>query len=419
MAEMKNYPITVWYGVPQSFIRHEDGTLAVERLEEMRDAGINLIDTFDYGYETNCEVLAACERLGLRVILHDDRIAEAFSDVENRERLLSLVVRDYGAYPALLGYYVYDEPHSSEFEALASIREILSRLDPVHETYINLYPNYARPEGFGNSTYYDHVAQFLNDVKPEILSYDHYSFHKDEAPREAFFESERARRIYQEAFHRNDRPGFFDNIEDVRTVCLQKGVPFMVIVLLIEHGGYRNLTEAEIRWEVYQSLAYGSARISYFTYWCPKSESREEEDMWHPQNAMIDADGTRNEHYGMVQRVNRDLRAIGDVLMGHTSEAVFHFGQEADEKITMWQGEYGAITKMEATTLTAGFFTGNLILLANKNYIDPTTVSFAVKDGMRVMHYEKTSGIWTELCSADGQYSMTLAAGDGELIRIV
>ena len=59
--------ITHWCGVPHKYVRHADGTLATERFEEMKAAGINLIGTYDYGYETNCEVLALCERLGLRV----------------------------------------------------------------------------------------------------------------------------------------------------------------------------------------------------------------------------------------------------------------------------------------------------------------------------------------------------------------
>ncbi|MBQ8311138.1 MAG: hypothetical protein IJX80_09030 [Clostridia bacterium] len=420
MAEMKNYPITFWWGVPQKFIRHADGTLAVERFEEMREAGFNLIDVNDHGYETNCEVLAACERLGLRVTLHDHRINKAVTDAENREKLLAEVVRDYGAYPALHGYYVFDEPHSSEFAALADIRRILSELDPAHESYINLYPNYAGAAGLGNPTYYEHVDQFLHDVKPEILSYDHYSFHKDEEPMDVYFANERDRMIYQAAFRRNDRPGFFDNIEDVRTACLRAGTPFMVIVLLVEHGGYRNLTEAEIRWEVFQSLAYGSARLSYFTYWFPGSyENENEPDIWKCGNAMLNYDGTRNEHYDMVQRVNRELSAVGNILMGRTSEAVFHFGEEPDKKITLWQGMYGAITGMNANTMTAGFFAGNLVLLANKDYVNSTDVSFAVTEGKRVMHYGKARGIWEELTPANGCFSMTLAAGDGELIRIV
>ena len=54
-----------------------------------------------------------------------------------------------------------------------------------------------------------------------------------------------------------------------------------------------------------------------------------------------------------------------------------------------------------------------------QDFIRHADGTLAVKDGLRVMQYDKTSGVWVELASADGHFSMTLAAGDGELIRIV
>ena len=139
--------ITHWCGVPHKYVRHADGTLATERFEEMKAAGINLIGTYDYGYETNCEVLALCERLGLRVTLSDDRIGRAIGDGNHRAELLRAVVRDYAGYPALHGYHITDEPNSGAFPALAAVRQILADLDPVHEAYINLFPNCRMNDG--------------------------------------------------------------------------------------------------------------------------------------------------------------------------------------------------------------------------------------------------------------------------------
>ena len=59
---MGKFLITHWCGAPHKFIRHADGTLAIDRFEEMMAAGINLMAAYDYGYETNCEMLAASEK---------------------------------------------------------------------------------------------------------------------------------------------------------------------------------------------------------------------------------------------------------------------------------------------------------------------------------------------------------------------
>ncbi len=315
MLTPTKFLITNWCGVPHKFIRNDDGTLAVHRFREALDAGINLIAAYDYGFETNCEVLAACEKLGMKVTMEDGRIHRALHDAEHRRELLEAVVRDYSSYPALQGYHIVDEPNSGAFPALAEIRELLAELDPAHEAYYNLFPNYASLEMLGNPSYYDHVEQFVEMVKPEILSYDHYHFCKGEPIEQHEFASDRERQIYEAAFGKVNRAGFFDNIEDCMAVSKKTGVPFMIIILVVEHGCYRNLTEAELRWEVFNSLAYGIKRLSYFTYWTPGVDHDEGDDHWHWKNGMIAKDGTRTLHYEEVARINRELSPIGNILL--------------------------------------------------------------------------------------------------------
>lgn len=419
MASMDKFMITNWCGVPHKFVRNADGTLAVDRFREVAESGINLVVAYDYGYKTNCEMLAACHEIGLRVTLCDDRIDRAVHDSEHRRELLSAVVRDYSGYPALLGYHIVDEPNSGAFPALAEIREILSELDPVHESYFNLFPNYATKEMLGNPTYYDHLYEFVTKVKPEILSYDHYHFCKGKPMEQVKFEDERQNQIFAAAFQKVERAGFFDNIEDAKAVSEQTGVPFMVIILVTEHGPYRNLTEAEIRWEVYQSLCYGAKRISYFTYWTPGVDRDEGDDFWHWKNGMIAQDGTRNPHYHMVARINRELQAVGDILLPHKVQEVLHIGSEPDKKVRYWQGSHGAVTTLEATRVTAGFFDGGYVLIAGKDYEAAQTVRLAVEDGRTVSRYNKATGIWQKAELTDGTLTLDLAAGDGELFRIV
>ncbi len=420
MLTPNKFLITNWCGVPHKFIRNADGTLAVHRFEEAREAGINLIAAYDYGYKTNCEVLAACEKLGMRVTLEDGRIHKALHDAEHRRELLEGVVRDYSSYPALLGYHIVDEPNSGAFPMLGEIREILAELDPVHEAYFNLFPNYASLEMLGNPSYYDHLAQFIEVVKPELLSYDHYHFCKVEAPRasDESITDDRERQIYEAAFQSVNRPGFFDNIEDALAVSKATGTPFMIIILVVEHGCYRCLTEAELRWEVFNSLCYGIKRISYFTYWTPGTDHDEGDDVWHWQNGMMNKDGTRNQHFYDVACINRELSVVGDILLPFAVQDVFHFGEEPDGKVRYWQGSAGDITAMQADRATVGIYEGGYVLIANKDYTSPATVTFSVAAGKRVMHLCKQSGLWAPLAAEADSYTLSLAAGDGELIRI-
>ena len=416
MADMNRFIITNWCGVPHKFIRHSDGTLAVDRFAEVLESGINTVPFYDYGYETNCEALAACHKLGLKVILSDERIDKARTDAAHRRELLAAVVRDYAAYPALLGYHIVDDPNSSDFPALAEIREIFSELDPAHESYINLFPNYASLEMLGNPSYYDHLDQFVEVVKPEILSYDHYHFIKSKKPKESVeTDDAREKQIYEAAFQKVERAGFFDNIEDAMAVSKKTGVPFMIIILVVEHGPYRNLTESEIRWEVFNSLCYGIKRLSYFTYWTPGVDHDEGDDRWHWKNGMIAKDGTRTLHYEQIAGINRELQAVGDILLPYGVKDVFHFGQEPDGKVRYWPGSYSDVTAMAADRATVGFFEGGYIMIANKDYENAATVTLTVADGKTVRIYDKLTGIWKQ---ADNALTLTLAAGDGELLKI-
>lgn len=417
--DQNGFFISNWCGIPHKFIRHADGTLAVDRIREARESGINLLAAYDYGHETNCAFLTACEEVGMKVMLSDHRLDQAIGDSQHRRELLAAVVRDYAHYPALFGYHVMDEPIGSYFEALGQIRSILAELDPAHEAYINLFPNYAEIKALGFDTYRDYLTDFVDTVHPEILSYDHYHFIKEQIPAEPSAsgeESDKERRIREDACRKVERPGFFDNIEDALAVSEATGTPFMIIILVVEHGPYRNLTEAEIRWEVFNSLCYGIKRLTYFTYWTPGVDTAEGDDFWHWQNGMINKDGTRNVHYDQIRRINRELQAMGDILMPYRVRRVFHFGIEPDKKVSYWPGGYGYVTAMSAQKVTAGFYEGGYILLANKDYEAPQDVTLTAEPHRHIWLYDKATNIWTS--HPENTCTLTLAPGDGTLIRI-
>ncbi len=411
------FKISHWCGIPHKFIRRADGSLARERFLEMRESGINLMASYDYGYETNCEMLSLCGELSLRVTISDCRIGEAIGSPEKRRELLRDVVSDYSRFPALDGYHIIDEPNASQFEALADVVSILRELDPKHESYINLFPNYATPAQLGNTSYREHIFEFTDTVKPSILSFDHYHFMKSRKPPKNLPENERERMIIESAFSRNERPGFFDNLEEIRECSLSRGIPFMIIVLVTEHGPYRNLTEGEIRFEVFQSMAYGSSRISYFTYWTPGVDTDEGDDHWHWQNGMIAKDGRRNPHYFDVQRINRELSAVGNALEGRKNLEVLHIGGEPDRLIREFF-PFGGITEIEASRLTVGFFEGGYTLFANKSYGSESSISFTVEENKSVELFDKQKSKWLPLAKWEEKYTLTLLPGDGELLRI-
>lgn len=395
---MKEYLITYWWGVPESYFTEE-------RVVEAIEDGFNLLH-FSYKPENNKKALAFCKKHGVQAMIADRRMYKAMNEPENREAILAELTDDYKNEPALFGYYITDEPNAEQFPMLADIVAILKRLDPAHPAYINLFPNYANAKQLGTPTYDAHLRAYMDTVKPEILSYDHYHLLTTEQPKEFItFADEREAGIYAAAQKRTSRAGFYDNIEAIRKYGLEYGVPYMLIILLTEHGPYRYLNEAEIAYEAYQTLAYGCSMLSYFTYWTPDGG-----DHWHFRNGIISEDGQKCSHYYDVQKINREIAPIGRHIANTTSTAVFHVGEEKEQIVPFVP--YHGIDAVEGGNLTVGFFADNTMLIANKDFHADAEVKITTTHSLEKYILEKDAFVPCEK-------SLTIPAGHGVYLRIL
>lgn len=345
------------------------------------------------------------KKYGIRADVGDPRISRLYheNDLLHADEIVRKVVEDYAAFDNVEGFDICDEPDSDHFEILKAIVGAFKKYAPDRETVINLFPNYATPEQLRDKDYSSHLERFVKVVKPHFISYDHYHFMG--RPIEAAVDNstdERERMIRASAHTTVDRGGFFQNIEEIRRVGLKNDLEQMLIVLLVEHGPYRNLTYAELMWEVNMCLAYGFHRISYFTYWTPPHD-----DFWRWTNAMCDRDGNRNQHWYDVQSINNRILPIGKLLFDTKSSAVFHIGTpEAGAK--RFDG-YGKIHSIEGERAVIGFFENGLIYLVNRDYQNENTLKLSADgklqrfDGSNFISCEKT---------------LTLPAGEGVLLKM-
>ena len=294
-ATAAGYPdfiISYWCGPPAA-------ETTLERYREIADCGFNVAmppgeRTVDR--ETNRKILDACKTVGLKALIYDNRMPirrkRVTANSPQFEKALDAIVADYSGHPALAGYYIGDEPPAGLFPALAKVNRYLLKKDPRHLPFINLYPNYAGPRRLGTGSYREHVSRFIATVKPKLVSWDHY---------------------LQMA---GDESLYFRNLETVREQCKKAKLPFIQIILSLPHRNYRNPNEADLRWQVYTSLAYGARGIMYFTYWTiPLRRVR--------GPAIIGPDGKRDAKYELVRRVNTQLKALAPTLTRIDSTGVY------------------------------------------------------------------------------------------------
>lgn len=273
--------VTYWAGPPLSE--------AVAR--QMAEGNWNLVWCDEKQLDT-------AHRYGLRGQLVDGLLSpQTLEDAARREQLDALIerVKDH---PALYSYFITDEPNASAFPALGKLVAYLRQRDPAHLAYINLFPTYASNEQLGTqgdtvTAYREHLRQYVEIVKPDLISYDHYHFTAT-----------------------GDGNQYFLNLGMIRQAALEAGVPFLNIVQACSWTPSMRIPNGEeLRWLVYTSLAYGAQGLSYYVYCHPGHEG-----------AMASADGTPTALYYAAKALNRDFAAIAAQLQPLTSLGAYHVG---------------------------------------------------------------------------------------------
>ena len=162
--------VTYWAGPP----------MTDKVAQQMAEGGFNLV------WCTEKE-LDVAQRHGLRAQLRDGLLSPATLDNSTQREKLDALIARVRNHPALYSYYITDEPSAAEFPPLGKLVAYLRERDPAHLAYINLFPTYANNDQLGTSgdtvtAYREHLRQYVEIVKPSLISYDHYQF----APRETW-----------------------------------------------------------------------------------------------------------------------------------------------------------------------------------------------------------------------------------------
>lgn len=400
---MDQFEITYYWGPQGQDLCNE------EYIKKIAECGFTSIPIESQDPAINKTALGYLRKYGLTCsALSDYRIqsALAIADQTAIDAYVREVVIDYNDYlDVVKGWLLRDEPSASDFPALGRVVDAFSRIDPDRTTMINLFPTYASDKQLGTNGYQEHLDKFVEIVKPDYLSYDHYHFQKN-----------------------TTRKGFFENIEIVRDTAIANELDPMLIILLTEHMSYADLTKYQIEWEVNMCLTYGMKRISYFTYWL----SRELLDQgWN--DACMDTTGKIYPHYYDVQEINKWLLPLGRQLFDKNSTAVFHTrskGGGSLEKGCEAYKSYGNLGEINATGgLVIGFFNDESFMMTNKAYNDTenarNTVEFLdVALGLEYFDTEnsewknaETDGVVTR--NENGNLEITLEPGEGILFRVI
>ena len=369
---------------------------------QMADGGFNLVWTPEPG-------ITKAQQYGLRWMLQtpllNPRTApHVFDDAVKFPQLQALVerVRDN---PQHYGYYLIDEPTATQFDQIAKLVAYLRKESPGSLAYVNLFPIYATPKQLGVAdtgnkveNYKEYLRQYIETVKPDLLSYDHYHFGKDK-----------------------DGLDYFLNLGLVRQAALDANLPFMNIIQASKYGPeVRAPKENELRWLNNTTLAYGGQGISYFVYHVGSFYQKYSDD----PGQMMKPDGSPTPQYEAAKQLNPQFVAIASQLQPLRSLGAYHVGKVYEGTQMLPQNAPFRLQSVSANGQEAGMLLGYFgdankpnapshVFVVNLDYKNPATATLAGPGKLSV--FDAVRRTWTP---ANGtQAALTLPPGGGVLVR--
>ena len=371
-AEEPMFPLMAWGQTP--------GDPAA--LKKMRECGITVA-----GFVAP-SALDACRDAGLKAIVSDPRASNydwANVDPAVARANVEALTKEVKDHPAVYGYYLRDEPSAAMYPGLATVAAAVKEFHPGAWPYINLLPNYADANQLGSPDYDAHIEAFVETCKPTALSYDHYAPFEDGSLRE----------------------GYFANLESMRKAALEFDLPFWNIVLTSAHFNYRESTDADIRFQVYTSLAYGARGIAFFTYFTPKHGNY--------RLGPIDQFGNETPTWAKLRTVNLQVAKLAPRLLKLRSDRVYHFGEVP--KGTQSPPADSLVVTI-AGPMLVGEFThedgSRYLLIVNKSF----TASAPCVPKLRAQSTLEQISPYTGQSTPFGGEGVWLAPGQGTLLRI-
>ena len=329
------FPIIAWTGI--------DATESAVKFPLMRDCGIN---TYLGWYDSLDEVVMAldnAEKTGVKAILSCGALR---TDTEKT------VARMKG-FSSLLGYHITDEPETSDFPSLKTMVASIQDLDADHPCYINVYPNWA----WGVSDYQAKLKLFLHEVSIPFLSFDNYPV----------YVTPEGRTVLREDWYRN--------LEEVRNVSREYGVPFWAFALALAHSipdyEYPIPTLAHLRLQQFSNLVYGAQAFQYFTWW----------GICHEGPTQV---------YDRVKQVNSELQGLSEIFLDAEVKEVWHTGPELPAG-TKALGTLPAQVKSLATSGKGAVISlvekggSTFLAVVNKDFENPMSLSISAEAAVRTV----------------------------------
>jgi len=375
------FPVMSWDSIP------EDG------LTDLSECGFTVA-----GF-VKPEVLPKCEELGIKAIVSAGIKRNQWTELTDEQiyDAMKQLVEESKDSPAVLGYYIVDEPGASFFPALGKAVAAIKELAPGKLAYINLFPDYATigaPDisQLETPSYTDYLERYVEEVKPQFISYDNYKVQQS-----------------GDLTNVNAAASYYRNLMEIRRVAMKHGLPFWNIV---SSNQIRNFTPipspANLLFQAYTTLAAGGKNVTWYTYYGRGYG-------YGPVNRQ----GNKTLSWNYLKMVNEQLKVIGPVMSTLKSTGVFFTSPAPVKTLPTLPGNIVKELSTDVPMMVGEFENEQAqtyVMVVNLSLNTSAKFKLATEPDCSEAKY--VSAVDGSLIPLDEDSSLWLTAGQGVLIQI-
>ncbi len=298
-----------------------------------------------------------------------------------------------------IGYFLYDEPKIDDLVSFTQTWEVVSKMIPADKlTWINFIPDH-----YGGDTY-ENADRYLNTFKPTVIASALYPYQAD---------------INKDL---ENMSVYYSCLENMRKLSIKYKVPFW---LFAQSASWKNKkgkisrrmpNEAEIRLQIYSSLAYGAKGIWYYNYVIPHHHRS-------IVQAILDEEDKPTQIYYVIKAINREILCLAPTLMKIRAKEIMHINNQSDYKKYCQSDRIKP--DINGNDLLIGYYAdekgNNYMMIVNKE-LNEAFNNIVLKKGkdIKTIHMiSKKTGREIDLFLYKDNYKMKMKAGDGILLKII
>lgn len=231
-------------------------------------------------YNANLLELAldCAEKTGIKVIAG---CHELHTDTEN-------IVARFKDHPAIVGWFLKDEPKMHEIPPLGTLGHKIRGLDDKNFVYVNLRPSDATYEQMGTQNYSDYLNAYLQQIPVEFLSFDKYPCQIDDQGKNYVLDY------------------WYDNLQIFADASKRVNKPFWAFACCTKFERVQATPTLEtLRLQMFTNLAYGAQGLQYYVY-----------------------PGPSNPLYQSVKQLNKEIQNFAKVFLNAKLLSVTHTGSK-------------------------------------------------------------------------------------------